>query len=315
MNPDADVIIVGAGAAGLTAAQYASRANLKTLVLEQMAPGGQSLIIDDLENYPGFPEPISGMELAQRFEKQARNFGAEFMLAGVKSIKKQDNLFTVETSKGEKTAYSVIIATGSQHRQLGIPGEAELTGRGVSYCATCDGPFFKGKKMLVVGGGDASCDEAMYLSKLTDKIVHIHRRDRFRAQKALAQRVLNNENIEVRFNTVAKEIKGKEENGITKVGSVVLEEVTTGKTYEEEFDAVFIFIGSDPQSDFVDVDKDETGYIITDQNMETSVKGLFCAGDVRATPFRQIVVAAGEGAVAAHRAAMYIDEIKGEAYV
>ncbi|MEM5948570.1 thioredoxin-disulfide reductase [Spirochaetia bacterium 38H-sp] len=315
MNPETDVIIVGAGAAGLTAAQYASRANLKTLVIEQMAPGGQSLIIDDLENYPGFPEPISGIELAQRFEKQARNFGAEFLLAGVKSINKKDNIFVVDTTKGEKTAYSVIIATGSQHRKLGIPGEAELTGRGVSYCATCDGPFFKGKKMLVVGGGDAACDEAMYLSKLTDKIVHIHRRDRFRAQKALAQRVLNNESIEVRFNTVAKEIKGKEQNGITKVGSVVLEDVTTGKTYEEEFDAVFIFIGSDPQSDFVDVEKDETGYIITDQNMETSIKGMFCAGDVRATPFRQIVVAAGEGAIAAHRAAMHVDEIKGEAYV
>ncbi|AEJ61670.1 thioredoxin reductase [Spirochaeta thermophila DSM 6578] len=315
MTPDHDVIIVGAGPAGLAAAQYAARAALDTLVIEQMAPGGQALIIDTLENYPGFPEPISGFELAQRFETQARNFGASFLNATVKRISKKEKVFEVETTKGVLTSYAVILASGAAHRKLGIPGEKEYTGRGVSYCATCDGPFFKGKRMLVVGGGDAACDEAMYLSKLTDKIVHIHRRDRFRAQKALAQRVLNNPHIEVRFNTVAVEIRGEEVNGVKKVSSVLLKRVDTGETYEEPIDAVFIFIGSDPQTGFVEgVEKDESGYIITNQEMMSSIPGLFAAGDVRNTPFRQIVVGAGEGAVAAHCAAKYIDELKGEAY-
>ncbi|MFQ3619422.1 MAG: thioredoxin-disulfide reductase [Spirochaetales bacterium] len=315
-KPDRDLIIVGGGSAGLTAAQYGARANLRTLLLEEVALGGQNLIIEGLENYPGFPEPISGFELAQRFEQQAKNFGAEILIASVKHIEKNNDLFKVETNSGVLTTYAVIIATGAKHRMLGVPGEKELAGKGVSYCATCDGPFFKNQKMLVVGGGDAACDEAMFLSKLTNKIIHIHRRDRFRAQKALAARVLHNPSIEVRFNTVLEQIHGKKNPmGIEKVHKVTLKELTTGKVYEEEVAAVFVFIGSDPNTGFIQsVEKDEAGYIITDQRMQTSIPGLFCAGDARATPFRQIVVAAGEGAIAAHSAAQYIDELLGQAY-
>jgi thioredoxin reductase (NADPH) len=310
MEADRDIIVVGGGAAGLTAAQYAARANLRVSVVEELAQGGQALVIDRIENYPGFDTPISGFEFSQKLEAQARNFGAEFIQTTATALKKEGDIFTVTTQQGDLTAYAVIIATGARHRHLDIPGEKEFSGRGVSYCATCDGPFFKGKKILIIGGGDSACDDAIFLSKLSSSIVHIHRKERFRAQAALAERVLKNPNIEVRFSTVARAIQGD-----TKVRKVILENLTTGKRYEEEFDAVFIFIGLDPRSELVpDVKKDEGGYIITDQRMQTSLPGLFAAGDVRATPFRQIVVAAGEGAVASHCAAQYIDEIEGKAY-
>ena len=312
MKADRDVIIIGAGAAGLTAAQYGARANLNTLLLEELAAGGQCLIIDNLENYPGFPEPLPGIELSQKFEEQARNFGADIQTSSVHSVSKKGKLLTVETDNGPLTAPVVIVATGAKHKKLGIPGEAEFSGRGVSYCATCDGPFFKGKRMLVAGGGDAACDEAMFLAMLTDQVIMVHRRDRFRAQRSLAERTLKNPNIEVRWNTEAKVIRG---NG--KVEEVVLLRNDKNETYEEKVDAVFVFIGSIPQTEIIknlDVRMDETGYIITNQRMETSVPGLYAIGDVRATPFRQLVVAAGEGAIAAHVASQYIDELKGEAY-
>jgi thioredoxin reductase (NADPH) len=244
-------------------------------------------------------------------QAQAEKFGAEFMTDSVNSLKKEGNTFVLSLAGGGTIhAQAVILATGAKHRTLDIPGEAQFSGRGVSYCATCDGPFFKGKKMFVVGGGDAACDEAQFLAKLSDKIVMIHRRDRFRAQKSLADRVLRNKNIEVRFNTRMLEIQGDQ-----KVRSVVLENLETKQTYQEETDAVFVFVGSIPQTALVpEAEKDESGSIITDQRMESSIKGLFVAGDVRATPFRQVVVAAGEGAIAAHSAAQYIDDIRGEAY-
>lgn len=310
-TPDRDIIIIGGGAAGLSAAQYGARANLKTLLIEEMAPGGQALLVEGLENYPGFPEPISGFELSDRFTKQAQNFGAEILATTVNSIKKEGKLHTISTAKGDYTTYAVIIATGAKHKALDIPGEQEYSGKGVSYCATCDGPFFRGKKMLVVGGGDAACDEALYLSKLSDSIVMVHRRDRFRAQKSLAQRVLNHKNIEVRFNHEVKEILG---DG-SRVTSAKLYDNLNDKEYEEEFAAVFIFIGSIPQTSLVpQVKKDEAGYITTDQCMQTSEEGLFAVGDVRESPFRQLVVAAGEGAIASHCASQYIDKLQGQAY-
>ncbi len=311
MEPDKDLVIIGAGPGGLTAAQYGARANLKVLVVEEMAPGGQALVIDDLENYPGVNGHVSGIDFSQTLETQARDFGAEFITATARSIKKNENIFTVETSKGNFSSYAVILSTGSKNKLLGIPGEKEFTGRGVSYCATCDGPFFKGKKILVVGGGDAACDEASYLSNLSDNIIMIHRRDRFRAQKALADRVLHNKNIEVRFNHILKEIRGT-----MKVSTVLFENTKTGETYEEEVDAVFIFIGTIPQTSLVpELPKDEAGYVITNQRMETEVEGLYAVGDVRATPFRQVVVAAGEGAVATHCASQHIDDSKGMSYI
>jgi len=307
-----DFAIIGAGAAGLAAAQYGARANLKTVVIEEMAPGGQALLIDNLENYPGILEPINGYDLAERMRAQAERFGCAFFDGSVSSVKKEGGRFLIETSGGIVESLTVLIATGAKHRMLEIPGEEAYIGKGVSYCATCDGPFFKGKRMLVVGGGDAACDEATYLSKLSDKIVMIHRRDRFRAQRALGQRVLANPSIEVRFNTVAKEIKGD-----SKVRTVLLENIETHEQIEESFDAVFVFIGSIPQAQFLqgtDIELDETGYIVTDCGMRSSLPGLFAAGDVRATPFRQIITAAADGAIAAHEAANYIDEQRGQAY-
>jgi len=310
MKSSYELIIVGAGPAGLAAAQYGARANLTTLVIEEMAPGGQTLLIDQLENYPGILEPVSGYDLAETMRVQAERFGAEFISSSVEKIEKRGTGFSIKTSDGVFEAEAVIVATGAKHRHLGAPGEEEFIGRGVSYCATCDGPFFKGKRMLIVGGGDSACDEAMYLAKLSDKIVMIHRKDRFRAQKALAERVLSNPKITVLFNTVATKIAGSK-----KVESVTLKDVTTGETRDEAFDAVFVFVGSDPNTALVpDVAKDETNSIIADERMATSVPGLFAAGDVRVSPFKQIITACADGAIAAHVASQYIDEMRGAAY-
>jgi thioredoxin reductase (NADPH) len=305
-----DLIIIGAGAAGLSAAQYGARADLKVLVLEEMAPGGQALLIDKLENYPGIREPISGFELAEAMKAQAVDFGARFESQSALSVNRDGERFVVSTTGGDRFASSIVIATGAAHRKAGVPGEDELSGRGVSYCATCDGPFFRGKRILVVGGGDAACDEAAYLSKIAGELVMVHRRERFRAQKALADRTLANPAIKVRFSTVVGAIKG---NG--KVERVELVDVATGATTEEPFDAVFVFVGSDPRASLVpNLAKDESGYIVTDGRMMTSEPGVFAAGDVRASPFRQVVTAASDGAVAAHYAARYIDETRGNAY-
>jgi thioredoxin reductase (NADPH) len=326
MHELVDLLIIGAGPAGLTAAQYGARANLKVLVIEQLAPGGQTLQIDVLENYPGNVErkdaqgnvcagPRTGFEFAQDLHNQAEAFGASFLYETVGELKKEGDYFIavlagVSSSESvEKCARAVIVATGAAHRSLDIPGERQFLGRGVSHCATCDGAFFKNKKIFVVGGGDAACDDAQYLSRLSQQVILIHRRDRFRAQKALAQRVLENPNIEVRFNTIIKEIKGDQ-----KLSSAVLEH--EGKVYEESADAVFIFAGTIPQSSLVSggvkAELDEAGYIVTDQKMATSTPGLFAAGDVRSGSFRQVVVAAGEGAVAAHSAAEYIESTYGD---
>ena len=310
MTPEWDLVVIGGGPGGMTAAQYGARANLKTLVIEEMAPGGAVLLISDMENYPGFPEPVNGYEFSDKMRNQTENFGAQFQSATATGLRKEGDIYTVETTNGEFTTYTVVLSTGAKHKHLGVPGEEEFSGRGVSYCATCDGPFFKNKKMLVVGGGDSACDEASYLANLTDQVVMIHRRDRFRAQKVLADRVKANPSIDVRFNHTLERIEGE-----GKVNKVILKRTDTGETYEEEMDAVFVFIGAIPQTQLAeDFAKDEGGYLITDQNMETSSSGLFVIGDVRSTPFRQVVVACGEGAVAAHVAAARIDDIKGEAY-
>jgi len=329
---DADLIIIGAGPAGLTAAQYGARANLKVLVVEQLAPGGQVLLIDALENYPGnsghfdasgkeTAPPKSGYEFAMDLHRQAEGFGASFFTGQVVSLKKENDFFTVTLHDGGTLrAASVILAAGAKPRLLDIPGEKEFAGRGVSYCATCDGNFFRGKRIFAAGGGDAACDEARYLSRLTDKLTLVHRRDSFRAQKALAQRTLDNPNIEVRFNTVIKEIKGepaaeaesRSSPPVKKVKSIVLQDVKSGRTYEEETDAVFIFAGTVPQSSFAagaGAAVDESGYVITDLKMSTNIHGLFAAGDIRSGAFRQVVTAVADGAVAAHNAAEYIDEL------
>ena len=332
----------------MTAAQYAARAGLSVMVIEQAFLGGQCGEIDALENYPGFPDPINGVEFSERFERQARAFGAEFLDAEVTRIERptanpersvgqverptslQDQpAGRLDSSEGERlapidsnfklrtshpdhptlAARTVILATGAAHRTLDVPGERELQGRGVSYCATCDGPLFKDKRILVVGGGDAACDEAGFLSKLTDRVVLIHRRDRFRAQAALVERVQNNPHIEVRLNTVADQIHGAPNHfGIEAVSAVTLRDTITGQTTREPFDAVFVFVGSTPRTALAeDAEKDEAGYLRTDKWMQTSVPGLFAVGDVRDTVFRQLVVAAADGAIAAHGAAHHIE--------
>ena len=309
----ADILIIGSGPAGLTAAQYGARANLDVLAVEQFAPGGQVLMIDILENYPGNAGKKTGIEVAEDMHKQALEFGAKFFTARVNELKKEGQIFTAVFDSGEEWKAPVIImATGASHRKLDIPGEDRFAGRGVSYCATCDGSFFRGKKIFVVGGGDAACSDAQYLSRLSQNVVLIHRRGSFRAEPYLAQKVLENKNIEVRFNTIIKEIIGDK-----KISSVVLN--NEGREYEESADAVFIFAGTVPQSSLVSTEKlkaqlDDQGYIITNQKMESSIPGLYAAGDLRSGAFRQVVVAAGEGAVAAHNAADYINKLRGTEY-
>jgi len=317
---DADLIIVGAGPAGLTAAQYGARANLKVLAIEQLAPGGQAALIDALENYPGNVElkdgkgnliakPRTGYELMQDMHGQAKAFGASFVSETVSELRKEDGIFAAVLADGKTLkARAVILSTGASHRKLGVLGEDAFSGRGVSYCATCDGSFFKGKKIFVVGGGDAACDGAQYLSRLSQQVILVHRRDRFRAQPAVADRVMNNPNIEVRFNTTIKEIRGGQ-----KVNSVVLQRIgePDETQREENADAVFIFVGMVPRSALVSqgglqAELDNDGYIVTNQKMASSIPGLFVAGDVRSGSFRQVIVAAGEGAVAAHSSAEYL---------
>lgn len=314
-----DIIIIGGGAAGLSAAQYGARSNLSTLVVEGKAEGGQAILIDKLENYPGLSEPVSGYEYATNMKKQALGFGAEFIYGRVTGIGKADGLFTVPVERDgeEPVTYksrTVILATGAEHRKLAVAGETEYYGKGVSYCATCDGPFFRNKHIVVVGGGDAACDEAGFLAHLTDRVTMIHRKERFRAQKALATRTLNNPNITVRFNTVVAEIRGGE-GPAGKVSSVILESVKDGTREELPCDAVFIFVGMDPRTELASLaKKDEAGYLVTDEEMRTSIPGLFAAGDIRAKPFRQIITAAADGAIAAHEAASCIDEQRCEVY-
>lgn len=312
-NEKVDIIIIGGGPAGLSAAQYAARAGLTTYMIEEMAPGGQTLIIDGLENYPGFDEPIGGFELSDRFHRQAEKFGAKIILSSVDAVNKNDDgSFTVKTPSQDYTVPVVIMATGAKRKLIGAPGEKEYQGKGVSYCATCDGPFFRNKKILVVGGGDSACDESLFLSKLTEHVVIIHRRDRFRAQKSIADHVAHNDHIETRFMHTLNEIKGDGK----KVTHVSLHKVETGEDYDEPFDAVFIFIGANPSTALVPfAGLDNDGYIITDDHMRSSVPGLFAAGDVRNGMFKQIITAASDGAIAAHAAAQYIDELRGQSYV
>ena len=305
-----DFICLGAGPAGLSAAQYASRANIKTLVIDQSMPGGQVINISSLENYPGVFPAVNGFAFVEGMKKQAVEFGAKIIQAIVSSLDKKDGLFSVTTNKGVYLSKTLLLATGAEHRTLGVKGEKEFLGRGVSYCATCDGPFFRNKNIFVVGGGDSACDEATYLASLTDRVTIVHRKSQFRAQKAVAQRVLSNPRISVMFNSVVEEIKGE-----GKVSSVVIKNTEDGSTKELPCDAVFIFVGMIPRTElFATLKTDEGGYIITDEDMKTSVPGLYAAGDVRSKSFRQIVTACADGAIASHSAEKFIRESAGEVY-
>ena len=306
-NVSCDYIIAGAGAAGLASAQYASRSGLQTIVLDLAGPGGQALQIIELENYPGIYPPVRGDEFISVMQKQAESFGTRIIPAEVLSIDKIGQVFHVRTAKTDYAASALLIATGAEHRTLGVPGEKEFTGAGVSYCAVCDGPFFRGKNIIVVGGGDSACTEALYLSTLSEHVMILYRGAKLKADKTTVDRVLANKNITVRYNTVVKEIRGTK-----RVESVVMEDTGSGSSSEQPADAVFVFIGMNPRTELVDMlAKDEAGCIITNDRMETAVPGLFCAGDVRSKSFRQIITAVADGAVAAHEAEKYVRSLSG----
>ena len=266
-----------------------------------MGAGVQVSQIFELENYPGVFPAVNGYDFVETMRKQAEEFGAQIKQVQVSSIDKKGRDFVIQTKDTIYTAPALCMATGAVHKNLGVPGEEELKGKGVSYCATCDGPFFKNKKIVVVGGGDSACSEAIYLSTLSPDVSIIHRRDEFRAQKAIVDKMLA-AGVKPVYDSVIKEIKGD-----VKVKGITLENVKTGEQTELECDAVFIFAGMSPQTDLVDMlKKDQQGYIVTDEYMQTSIPGLFAAGDVRSKPFRQIVTAASDGAIAANTAKEFI---------
>jgi thioredoxin reductase (NADPH) len=297
-----DLIIVGGGPAGLTAAIYALRARVKTLLLERELVGGQIALSNVIENYPGFPS-IGGAELMEKFEAHAKGFGLETKFAAVEHIELDGKVKVLKTSEGELRSKAVIVATGAKPRMLGVPGEKEFFGKGVSSCATCDGPFFKNQRVMVVGGGDTAIKEALYLAKLAAGVYIVHRRDQLRAEKILQEKVFDTPNMEILWSHILKEVKGDK----TGVNGVVVEDLKAKTTRQMEVEGVFIFVGINPTTDFVDVEKDERGFIKTNQRMETSVPGIYAAGDCRTTPLPQVSTAVGDGAIAAFVAQSHIE--------
>lgn len=302
-----DVIIVGAGPAGMTAAVYTSRANLSTLMIERGIPGGQMANTEDVENYPGY-ESILGPDLSNKMFEHAKKFGAEYAYGDIKEIIDGEEYKTILAGAKQYKARAVIITAGAEYKKLGVPGEKELGGRGVSYCAVCDGAFFKERELMVIGGGDSAVEEGVYLTRFASKVTIVHRRDELRAQKILQQRAFDNEKIDFIWNHTVKEIH--EENG--KVGSVTLVSTVNGEEKEVKTDGVFVYVGMIPLSKpFENLGiTNEKGYIETNERMETSVPGIFAAGDIREKMLRQIVTATGDGSIAAQSAQHYIEELK-----
>ncbi len=309
MIEDYEALIIGAGPAGLTAGLYLMRAGIRTLVCEKVLPGGAPLNTGRIENYPGFPEGISGRELMDRFAAQARAFGLAIReFSEVKGVSRTEGRFIVSLNDGEAAADGLIVASGSEPVKLGIPGEIELAGRGISYCATCDGMFFKGLDVAVIGGGDSAIEEALSLANIVKKVYVVHRRDSLRAQKILKERAFNNPRMEFLWNSRPVEVVGTRE-----VEGLIVEDTVTGKRNTVAVSGVFFYVGYEPNTAFVGeyVDCDPTGYIITDDRCATREPGLYAAGDVRKKPLRQISTAVGDGAVAAVSLERYILERKG----
>lgn len=311
---DYDTIIIGGGPAGYTAGIYAARSGLKTLLVEGAATVSQITITDLIENYPGIPDGIDGFELMQLFKKQALKFGLEIITKDVLAIKNNAAapvIWDVTLEDDSFRTLSIIAATGARWRNLEVPGEQEFAGRGISYCATCDGPFYRNKDVVVVGGGDTALQEALFLTHFAKKVIVIHRRDRLRAAKILQKRAFAEKKIEFVWNATLTEVTGRDF-----VTGIKIADVHSGKISEISAEGVFIFVGRLPHTGiFRDVLKlDAGGYIITDDNMRTSVAGIFAAGDCRAKQFRQVVTAAGDGANAIYSAELYVEELKGETY-
>lgn len=303
-----DLIIIGGGPAGLSAGIYAVRFGLDTLILERSEISGQISMADIVENYPGFPS-ISGLELMEKFRTHAQEVGVKTRITEVLSVRTEGDKKIVSTDSGDLEAKAIIIATGANPKHLDVPGENELVSKGVSYCAICDGPFFKNKTVVVVGGGNSAVTDALYLSRLAQKVYLVHRRDQLRAAKVLQDRAAATSNIELILNTVVLEIVGGKE-GVKKVEKIILQDFNSKETRELLTNGVFIYVGIHPNTEFVNVEKDEGGFIKTDRWMETSEKGIYAAGDCRDTPIWQLVAAVRDGAIAATAAYEYIEKIK-----
>ncbi|MCG7849743.1 MAG: thioredoxin-disulfide reductase [ANME-2 cluster archaeon] len=295
-----DVIIIGGGPAGLSAGIYAKRAMMNTLLIEKLGVGGQIMKTHLIENYPGFPE-VSGMDLMQKMEEHAKMFDLDIKFTDVQQIKDGGDVKTVVTSEGEFETKSVIIATGTNPKKLGVPGEAKFTGKGVSTCATCDGFFFTGKDVALVGGGNSAIVEAIFLTKMVNKVYVIHRRDELRAEKINQERAFKNPKIEFVWNSNLQSIEGTDT-----VEKIVVKNKLTGETTEIQVGGVFMYVGIEPGTDFIDADKDEAGFLITGADLSTSIPGIFAAGDCRTTLLRQVATAVGDGALAAVSAERYI---------
>lgn len=306
MKIDYDIIIVGGGPGGLTAGMYGSRANLKTLAIEKYLPGGQIANTEEVEDYPGF-EHILGPELAAKFEAHARKFGLEIVSDTVEEIYQESGMHVVKTSEGRYTGKTVIIATGGTASKLNVPGEKEFSGKGVSYCAICDGAFFKNQVIVVVGGGDAAVEEGIFLTKYGSKVILIHRRDKLRAAKIIQERAFKNPKMEFVWDSVVESIQGDK-----RVAHIMVRSVKTGAITKVDCGAVFVFIGFVPNSKItrVPLKLDDSGYILTDENMATSIPGVFACGDVRHQLVRQITNAVGDATTAAMAASKYIEELE-----
>lgn len=306
MAEEIDLVIIGGGPAGLTAGLYAARARLGCAILEKMIPGGLAATTHLIENYPGFPEGIGGMELALKIEEQARRFGARVEIEEVERVGLVDGGFEVKTNLGEWRSRGIIVASGGRPRRLGVPGEELFVGRGVSYCATCDGAFFRDRVVAVIGGGDSALEEALFLTRFAKKVRVIHRRGELRATKLLQERARGNDRIELVLNSVVEEIHGE---GTVK--GVTVRDVGTNERRELQVDGLFVYVGFGPNTEFLppEVRTDEAGFVLTNERLETSVPGMFAAGDVRVKSVRQVATAVGDGALAAVNAGQYIESL------
>lgn len=304
-----DCVIIGGGPGGICAGIYAIRAGMKTLLVEKLGIGGQIAVSDLIENYPGFAS-VSGPELMGHFQNHAESVGLEVRYEDVTAIEMDGDMRIIRTASGEdiKTK-TVIICSGAKPKRLGFPGEEEFVGRGVSNCATCDGAFYRGKPVVVIGGGDTAVKESIYLSRMVEKVYHVHRRDRFRAEKVLIDRIMARPNIEFLWKHTSKEVLG-DEGGVT--GLKVADE--NGAERDLEAHGVFVFVGIDPNTGFVECEKDGQGFIITNEKMETSIPGVFAAGDCRVTPLRQVATAVGDASIAATMAEEYVSALEGRSY-
>lgn len=302
-----DTIVIGGGVAGCTAAMYAHRYGIDVEMLEMISPGGQVATATTIENYPGFPEGISGPELAQRVHEQATEMGVKVTMAEAKNIREREGIgWIVETSEGDMETLSVIIATGSVPRSLKVPGEERLRGKGVSYCATCDGFFYRDQIVAVVGGGDAAIEEAMYLSNIAETVYVIHRRDELRAQDYLQQQVFETPNVQILWDTIVTAIIG--ENAVE---TLELENTRTGEEDTLDVDGLFIAIGHVAKTEWLEgLVELENGFVVTDERMQTNQPGIFACGDIRNTVLRQIATAVGDAAIAAYSAHTYVESAK-----